>query len=129
MSQRFVSAVMGEHFMQVAEKELDLLVIVDNEIQARTPMLLCSVTGFDASGRIDDLAAETSKTLTSIAIGSAEGFSEAEKAINSAAKSGRFVQFYHSNLCTILFQESFQIGFPVTWITVPSHLLVSLRFR
>ncbi|CAG0913348.1 unnamed protein product [Notodromas monacha] len=91
MSQRFVAAVMGEGFMQVADKEPNLLQIVDHEVQCRTPLLLCSVPGFDASGRIDDLAAETSKALSSIAIGSAEGFSEAEKAINSASKSGRWV--------------------------------------
>ena len=35
---------------------------------------------------MDDLAAELSKPLTSIAIGSAEGFSEADKAINNAVR-------------------------------------------
>lgn len=47
--------------------------------------------GYDASGRVDDLATELSKGLSSIAIGSAEGFTQADKAINSAAKSGRWV--------------------------------------
>ena len=41
------------------------------------------------SGRVDDLVALTNKQITSIAIGSAEGFSEAEKAINASVKSGR----------------------------------------
>ncbi len=52
---------------------------------------MCSVTGYDASGRVDDMATELNKGITSIAIGSAEGFSQAEKAINSAAKTGRYV--------------------------------------
>ena len=86
---------------------------------------MCSVPGYDASGWVDDLAAEQNKPCTSIAIGkfpqqclrsfahlhwvlhrresmlrtglisnllilgSAEGFSLADKAINSATKSGR----------------------------------------
>ena len=39
------------------------------QIQARTPVLMCSVPGYDASGRVDDLAAEMSRQLSSIAIG------------------------------------------------------------
>ena len=52
---------------------------------------MCSVPGFDASGRVDDLAAELGRGMTSIAIGSEEGFAQADKAINTAAKSGRWV--------------------------------------
>lgn len=86
-----VSLVMGETFMPQAEKVLDLANIVEKEVKALNPILFCAVPGFDASGRVDDLAAELSKGLSSIAIGSAEGFTEAEKAINSAVKSGRWV--------------------------------------
>ena len=46
---------------------------------------MCSVPGFDASGRVDDLAAELGRGMTSIAIGSEEGFAQADKAINTAA--------------------------------------------
>lgn len=60
-------------------------------MKSNTPVLMCSVPGHDASGRVDDLAAELGKTISSIAIGSAEGFNQAEKAINSASKSGRSV--------------------------------------
>lgn len=61
------------------------------QVKSSTPILLCSVTGYDASGRVDDLAAQQGKQCTSIAIGSAEGFSLAEKAIFSASKTGRWV--------------------------------------
>jgi len=54
-------------------------------------MLLCSITGYDASGKIEDYASEIGKQLSSIAIGSAEGFEAAEKAINSASRSGNWV--------------------------------------
>lgn len=64
-----VSAVMGDQFMPEAERVLDLATIVEKEIQSSTPILLCSVPGYDASGRVDDLAAELGKNLVSIAIG------------------------------------------------------------
>ena len=66
---QFVSAVFGSAFMQSAEQELNLADIVENEIRSNTPILMCSAPGFDASGRVDDLAAELNKHITSIAIG------------------------------------------------------------
>ncbi|KAL1512644.1 hypothetical protein ABEB36_002203 [Hypothenemus hampei] len=87
----FVSSVMGSDFMAAAEKEIDLSIILEKEIKASVPVLLCSVPGFDASGRVDDLAAELNKPISSIAIGSAEGFNQADRAINMACKSGRWV--------------------------------------
>jgi len=65
--------------------------VVETQIEANTPILMCSVPGYDASSRVDDLAAEMNKPVTSIAIGSAEGFSEADKAINTAVRSGKWV--------------------------------------
>ncbi len=64
-----VSAVMGPGFMQHAEQELDLAAIIENEVKCNTPVLMCSVPGYDASGRVDDLATELNKPITSIAIG------------------------------------------------------------
>ncbi|XP_071453347.1 dynein heavy chain, cytoplasmic isoform X3 [Hetaerina americana] len=89
--QLFVSAVLGEGFMAAAETELDLAACVESELNSHVPALLCSVPGYDASGRVDDLAADTGHPLASIAIGSAEGFSQADRAINLAVKSGRWV--------------------------------------
>lgn len=87
---QLVDAVLSESFMPAGERELDLGKIVDTEVKGSTPVLLCSAPGFDASGRLDDLATELNRQITSIAIGSAEGFSQAEKAINSAVKTGRY---------------------------------------
>lgn len=89
--QLLVSTVLGDDFMPLAEKELDFSACVENQLTSNTPALLCSVPGFDASGRVDDLAAELNKQISSIAIGSAEGFNQAERAINMACKSGRWV--------------------------------------
>lgn len=88
-AQLFVGTVLGESFMPSAEKELDFATVVDKELQAGIPALLCSVPGFDASSRVDDLAAEFNKQISSIAIGSAEGFNQAERAINMACKTGK----------------------------------------
>ena len=90
MASIFVTVAMGEAFQQQAN-HLDLAVIVENEvstllcgrdcddlhaflvlphqIKANTPVLLSSVTGYDASGRVDDLATQLKKQCTSIAIG------------------------------------------------------------
>ncbi|CAP31232.1 Protein CBR-DHC-1 [Caenorhabditis briggsae] len=87
---RVVSTAFDDHFMQ-QDKVVDILSIVDNEVAPSEPVLLCSATGYDASGKIEDLAVETSRQLTSIAIGSAEGFSQADSALAAATKSGRWV--------------------------------------
>ncbi|KAK8783264.1 hypothetical protein V5799_015395, partial [Amblyomma americanum] len=93
-----VTAVLGDDFTTAAETELDLAAVVDNEVKASTPILMCSVPGYDASGRVDDLAAELSRSITSLAMGSAEGFSQAEKAINAASKNGRWVMLKNVHL-------------------------------
>lgn len=73
------------------DKVLDLEYIVNEEVSCKTPILLCSVTGYDASSRVEDLALNTGRQVTSIAIGSAEGFQQAEQALESSGKSGRWV--------------------------------------
>lgn len=69
MSHIFVSKVLGESFMNIVEQPLDLANVVDNEVKPSTPVLMCSVPGYDASGLVRDLAAEENKQITSISIG------------------------------------------------------------
>ena len=88
---RFVCAVMGTAFGAAASAEMDLADIVENEVKSNTPVLMCSVSGYDASDRVTDLAAQCGKGLSAIAIGSEEGFLQAEKSINTSTKSGRWV--------------------------------------
>ncbi|XP_012579828.1 PREDICTED: cytoplasmic dynein 1 heavy chain 1, partial [Condylura cristata] len=98
MAHMFVSTNLGESFMSIMEQPLDLTHIVDTEVKPNTPVLMCSVPGYDASGHVEDLAAEQNTQITSIAIGSAEGFSQADKAINTAVKSGRWVMLKNVHL-------------------------------
>ncbi|CAH8838540.1 unnamed protein product [Trichobilharzia szidati] len=93
-----VSTCFGHDFMESARGHLELMPVVEQEIRSNMPVLLCAVQGFDPSGRVEDLANENSKQLTSIAIGSAEGFSQADKAINAAAKSGKWVMLKNVHL-------------------------------
>lgn len=39
------------------------------QVKANVPILMCAAPGYDASGRVDDLAAEQNKQITAIAIG------------------------------------------------------------
>ena len=39
------------------------------QVKSSIPILMCSVPGYDASSRVDDLSAELNKPMTSIAIG------------------------------------------------------------
>lgn len=93
-----VNAILGEDYMQSAENELNFASVVEKQLNCNIPALLCSVPGFDASGRVDDLATELNKHMSSIAIGSAEGFNQAESAINMASKSGRWVMLKNVHL-------------------------------
>jgi dynein heavy chain 1 len=80
---QFIASVFGESFMSVVEA--DLGEIVQSESNASSPLLLCSAPGYDSSYKVDDLAVVTKKPYKAIAIGSAEGFDMAEKAINQAS--------------------------------------------
>jgi dynein heavy chain 1, cytosolic len=100
IAEMFVALIFGEEFMQQPQKLLDLAYIVENEIKCNTPVLMCSVSGYDASGLVEDLATEMNKPLVSIAIGSAEGFTQVDKAINTASKNGKWVLLKNVHLAT-----------------------------
>eukprot|EP00760_Papus_ankaliazontas_P026596 PhM_4_TR3054/c0_g1_i1/m.97841/K10413/DYNC1H; dynein heavy chain 1, cytosolic len=74
-----------------AEYDHSLSQIETNEADPYSPILLCSTAGYDASFKVEELARSLDVNLYSIAIGSAEGFDEAEKAINAATRTGTWV--------------------------------------
>ncbi|CAK8687664.1 unnamed protein product [Clavelina lepadiformis] len=94
----YVKSVFGEKFMAEPEQEMDLGVIVEKHIKASEPILMCSLPGYDASNRVDDLATNSNTQISSIAIGSSEGFQQAEKAINTASRTGRWVMLKNVHL-------------------------------
>ncbi len=92
-----VSAVFGADLLS-DETSYDLASIVEHEIDAKTPIALCSVPGFDASYRVEALVRSSNTKCISVAMGSQEGFSLADKAINTAARAGQWVLLKNTHL-------------------------------
>ncbi|KAJ3090057.1 hypothetical protein HK102_004799, partial [Quaeritorhiza haematococci] len=86
---QFVEAVFGNSFM--SQTDLNLRSLVHDEVKCATPVAFCSIPGYDASYRVENFANEVNAKITSVAMGSAEGFGLAESAILSAVKTGSWV--------------------------------------
>ena len=72
-------------------RDHDLKSSILEEMDSNTPLLFCAVPGYDASFRVEQLAADISVKLTSVAMGSPEGYALADNAILSAGKDGSWV--------------------------------------
>ncbi|KAJ8651627.1 hypothetical protein O0I10_012803 [Lichtheimia ornata] len=92
----FATEIFGAEFTN--SEELHLQQIVKEEVGSSTPLALCSVPGYDASYRVDNLVAETNMRCTSVAMGSAEGFTLADQAISTAIKTGNWVMLKNVHL-------------------------------
>ena len=64
---------------------------VSDQFNPKSPLLLVSSPGYDASYKVDMLAKQFNKKYTSVAIGSPEAFGLVDTAIRNAAKSGNWV--------------------------------------
>lgn len=84
-----IEMVLGENVNP--QTQIDLFTTVETGTTARSPLLLVSAPGYDASVMVDDLAKSKMKKCASVAIGSPEAFEEAESAIKLAARSGSWV--------------------------------------
>lgn len=87
MVRLFAARILGE----IPQADLDLMRIVERESNAKSPLLLVSAPGFDASYKVDRLAKQANKKYTSVAIGSPEAFGLVDQAIKAAAKNGSWV--------------------------------------
>jgi len=92
----FVDNVFEDNFFILPEFNFHTLVM--EEIKANTPVALCSIPGYDASYRVDNLVADTQSHCKSVAMGSAEGFNLADQAISIAIKSGSWVMLKNVHL-------------------------------
>jgi len=70
---------------------VDLATFVSDAYSPKSPLLLVSAPGYDASYKVDILAKACHKKYTSVAIGSPEAFGLVDTAIRNAAKSGNWV--------------------------------------
>jgi dynein heavy chain 1 len=88
-AKHLIDMVLSEEATNQGPVDLDR--IVEHDSNARSPLLLVSAPGYDASTMVDQLARNKHKKLSSVAIGSPEAFDEAESAIKLAARSGSWV--------------------------------------
>lgn len=86
---RFVRLVFDTDLAAVSA--YDLGAMVADELPASTPLALVSVTGYDASYRVENLIKNTGARATSVAMGSQEGFTLADQAIAAASRQGTWV--------------------------------------
>jgi len=95
-AQKLTAAVFGG---EVLDFSIDLKQIVQKESKSQYPLLLCSATGYDASSQVDDLAHQLKVKYKSVAMGSEEGFDQANRAISGAIKDGSWVLLRNIHLC------------------------------
>lgn len=73
------------------ESDYNLAEMVAQEVPPATPLALVSVTGYDASYRVENLVQTAGVKCASVAMGSQEGFALADQAIALAARQGTWV--------------------------------------
>ena len=69
---QFVQGVLGEEM--ASQSPIDMLTFVNVNVNAKSPLLMVSAPGYDASYKIELLAKQANKKYTSVAIGSPEAF-------------------------------------------------------
>ncbi|KAI8459260.1 dynein heavy chain, N-terminal region 1-domain-containing protein [Phakopsora pachyrhizi] len=84
----------------LGESSYDFEAMVTNEIMPSTPVCLCSVPGYDASYRVENLVASTNSRCASIAMGSQEGYGLADQAISTAIRTGSWVLLKNVHLAS-----------------------------
>ena len=103
MVQMFATKVMGP---EVAEpSQVDLADFITESFSPKSPLLLVSAPGYDASYKVDILAKQFNKKYTSVAIGSPEAFALVDTAIRNAAKSGNWVLLKNVHLAPMWLVE------------------------
>ena len=96
----YVCSVLGAGFEWREHCRLDLKQMVERDSRSTAPLVLCSEAGQDASAKVDALAVTLNKSILSVAMGSAEGYTEADRSVSQAAKSGGWVLLRNVHLCS-----------------------------
>lgn len=101
----FDAQLLGYDLEGVTDHDLKELV---ETCDAHMPIAICSVPGLDGAYRVDDLVSEiklhkTPVQCASVALGSIEGFTMADKAIVAAARQGSWVMLKNCHVSASLF--------------------------
>lgn len=103
---KIVDVVLGRGFREVSEvTQEDLHSVVTQQLPATVPILLVSSPGFDPSAKVHWAAQKQRQPITSIAMGSEEGYAVAEKSIASAARQGTWVLLKNVHLASTWLQD------------------------
>ena len=89
-----VTATFVQNVFQIdlaEEATYTLGAMVNDEVAPATPLALVSVPGYDASYRVDNLVRDSGVRCASVAMGSQEGFTQADQAVAMAARQGTWV--------------------------------------
>ncbi len=100
-------SVFGDDFPWLGRGLNELVVVTEEELGPTVPLLLCSAIGHDVSGRVEAMARDLGKDLSSVAMGSTEGFETAESLVTAASKRGNWVLLKNCHLCTDWLRETF----------------------
>lgn len=99
---KLVGRICGPDFLHIPElSQSDMDRIVHHQITATVPIILIASPGFDPGAKIANLAQATNHHITSIAMGSEEGYAGADRAISSAARQGTWVLLKNVHLAPI----------------------------
>mmetsp|Transcript_1490 Transcript_1490/g.2131 ORF Transcript_1490/g.2131 Transcript_1490/m.2131 type:complete len:4632 (-) Transcript_1490:106-14001(-) len=92
ISRNFIEKVFGKNYLDTLN-DPHLEELVSKETRAGTPILLVTFPGYDASVRVTELAQKMGigSKFAELAMGSPEGFSQANEAIEKAQKRGEWV--------------------------------------
>lgn len=86
--------------------EYDLSAVVISEIVSSTPVVMCSVPGYDASFRVDHIVEQQANIrCVSVAMGSQEGHALADQAIATATREGTWVLVKNAHLAVMWLKQ------------------------
>ncbi|KTW31656.1 dynein heavy chain [Pneumocystis jirovecii RU7] len=87
--EKFINDIFNENiFSQIS---YDIKFLIENEVTSQIPIILCSVPGYDVSHKIENFVNQISVDCQSIAMGSIEGLSQADREITLASQKGTWV--------------------------------------
>ena len=90
---QFACKVLGDEVQDGAP--VDLATFISDAYSPKSPLLLVSAPGYDASYKVDQLAKTFNKKYTSVAIGSPEAFDLVDKAIRNAKNNWVLLKNVH----------------------------------
>lgn len=97
--ENFVHVVFGDTLQWREQIKIDLKGLIERDSKSSIPIMLCADPGQDSSSKVDKLATMMNKSLLQVAMGSAEGFVEADKLIAQGVRTGAWVLLKNIHLC------------------------------